>query len=102
MGRQERTPDFNRFDVFEIANKSPDTADTLLLDTYLTNEEAASSRVIRAYKPFPPHYHPTCDEYLYVLRGKGISWTGSPEQARSSNLAICCSSAKVWCVPFPR
>jgi mannose-6-phosphate isomerase-like protein (cupin superfamily) len=34
------------------------------------------------YKPFPPHYHPTCDEYLYVLRGKGIFWMGSPEQAR--------------------
>jgi mannose-6-phosphate isomerase-like protein (cupin superfamily) len=82
MGKKERTSDFSRFDVFEIAKKFPDTADTMLLDTYLTNEEAASSRVIRVYKPFPPHYHPTCDEYLYVLRGKGIFWMGSPEQAR--------------------
>jgi mannose-6-phosphate isomerase-like protein (cupin superfamily) len=81
MRKQERIPDFNRFDVFEIASKFPDTADTLLLDTYLTNEEAASSRIFRVYKPFPPHYHATCDEYLYVLCGKGIFWMGSPEQA---------------------
>jgi mannose-6-phosphate isomerase-like protein (cupin superfamily) len=81
MAKQEKTSDFNRFDVFEIAGKFPDAADTMLLDTYLTSEEAASSRVIRVYKPFPPHYHATCDEYLYVLRGKGIFWMGSPEQA---------------------
>lgn len=81
MGKQQGTSDFHRFDVFEIASKFPDAADTMLLDTYLTSEEAASSRVIRVYKPFPPHYHATCDEYLYVLRGKGIFWIGSPEQA---------------------
>jgi hypothetical protein len=40
MEEQERTPDFDRFDVFEIASKFPDTPDTLLFDTYLTNEEA--------------------------------------------------------------
>jgi mannose-6-phosphate isomerase-like protein (cupin superfamily) len=51
------------------------------LDTYLSNEEAASSRIFRVYKPFLPHYHATCDEYLYVLCGKGTFWMGSPEQA---------------------
>lgn len=70
---------FGRFDVYEIAKSFPPTADTLLLDTYLTNEEAASARVFRVYKETPPHYHATCDEYLYVLSGRGTFWMGSPE-----------------------
>ena len=51
----------------------------MLLDTYLTNEEAASSRVFRVYRPTPPHYHATCDEYLYVLSGRGTFWTETAE-----------------------
>jgi hypothetical protein len=102
MGEQERTADFNRFDVFEIASKFPDTADTMLLDTYLTNEEAASSRIIRVYKPFPPHYHPTCDESSTYFAAKGFSGWEALSRPVSSNLAICCSFAKVWCMPFPR
>jgi mannose-6-phosphate isomerase-like protein (cupin superfamily) len=70
---------FGRFDVHEIAKSFPPTADTLLLDTYLTNEEAASARIFRVYKETPPHYHATCDEYLYVLSGRGTFWMGSPE-----------------------
>ena len=70
---------FGRFDVNEIAKTFPPTADTLLLDTYLTNEEAASARIFRVYKETPPHYHATCDEYLYVLSGRGTFWMGSPE-----------------------
>jgi hypothetical protein len=38
---------FQRFRLDEIARSFPDTAETLLLDTYLTNEEAASARVFR-------------------------------------------------------
>jgi mannose-6-phosphate isomerase-like protein (cupin superfamily) len=52
----------------------PETATTLLVDHYLTNREAASARVFRAYKPTPPHYHATCDEYLYVFSGRGAFW----------------------------
>jgi mannose-6-phosphate isomerase-like protein (cupin superfamily) len=63
-----------RFDLREIARSFPPTADTLLLDTYLTNEAAASARVFRVYRPTPPHYHATCDEYLYVLSGRGTFW----------------------------
>ena len=70
---------FGRFDVYEIAKSFPQSADTLLLDTYLTNEEAASARIFRVYKETPPHYHATCDEYLYVLSGRGTFWMGSPE-----------------------
>lgn len=48
---------FGRFDVKKIADSFPPRADTLLLDTYLTNEEAASARIFRVYRPTPAHYH---------------------------------------------
>lgn len=63
-----------RFDVSAIANDLPETATTLLVDTYLTDRPAASCRVFRVYKPTPAHYHATCDEYLYVLSGRGTFW----------------------------
>ena len=65
-----------RFDVRAIAAALPATATTLLVDTYLTDREAASARVFRVYRPTPPHYHATCDEYLYVLSGRGTFWMG--------------------------
>jgi mannose-6-phosphate isomerase-like protein (cupin superfamily) len=67
---------FQRFRPQEIARSFPETAETLLLDTYLTNEEAASSRVFRVYRETPPHYHVGSDEYLYVLSGRGTFWMG--------------------------
>jgi mannose-6-phosphate isomerase-like protein (cupin superfamily) len=67
---------FQRFKLNEIAQAFPDTADTLLLDTYLTDEEAASARVFRVYRETPPHYHAGSDEYLYVLSGRGSFWMG--------------------------
>ncbi|TXM68806.1 cupin domain-containing protein [Methylobacterium sp. WL12] len=63
-----------RFDLRAIAAALPETAQTLLVDTYLTDHEAASARVFRVYRPTPPHYHATCDEYLYVLSGRGTFW----------------------------
>lgn len=68
-----------RFDIEEIMRSFPNSADTLLLDTYLTNEAAASARVFRVYRATPPHYHATCDEYLYVLSGRGTFWMERPE-----------------------
>lgn len=65
-----------RFDLRTIAAALPASADTLLVDTYLTNRAAASARVFRVYRPTPPHYHATCDEYLYVLSGRGTFWMG--------------------------
>lgn len=59
------------FDVAALAAALPDSAKTLLVDTYLTDREAASARVFRVYRPTPPHYHATCDEYLYCLSGQG-------------------------------
>jgi mannose-6-phosphate isomerase-like protein (cupin superfamily) len=65
-----------RFDLNQIARTFPDTAETLLLDTYLTDEEAASARVFRVYRETPAHYHNGSDEYLYVLSGRGTFWMG--------------------------
>ncbi|HEX4029422.1 MAG TPA: cupin domain-containing protein [Terracidiphilus sp.] len=65
---------FQRFKPHEIAKTFPDTADSMLLDTYLTNEADASARVFRVYRGTPPHYHAHSDEYLYVLSGRGTFW----------------------------
>lgn len=76
MERQTEQHPFRRFHLREIAESFPQTADTLLLDTYLTDEESASSRVFRVYRPTPPHYHAHSDEHLYVLSGRGTFWMG--------------------------
>ena len=76
----EKQP-FQRFKPNEIARSFPETADTLLLDAYLTDEEAASARVFRVYRETPPHYHAGSDEYLYVLSGKGTFWMGADSNA---------------------
>jgi mannose-6-phosphate isomerase-like protein (cupin superfamily) len=34
--------------------------------------------VFRVYRPTPPHYHATCDEYLYVFSGRGTFWMEDP------------------------
>jgi mannose-6-phosphate isomerase-like protein (cupin superfamily) len=72
----------HKFDIGEIAASLPATATTLLVDRYLTNRPAASARVFRVYRPTPPHYHATCDEYLYVVSGRGTFW-----MEEASNLA---------------
>jgi mannose-6-phosphate isomerase-like protein (cupin superfamily) len=69
-----------RFDLRAIAAALPATAQTLLVDTYLTDREAASARVFRVYRPTPPHYHATRDEYLYVLSGRGPFWMEDASQ----------------------
>jgi mannose-6-phosphate isomerase-like protein (cupin superfamily) len=68
--------DFQRFKPHEIARSFPETAETLLLDTYLTDETSASARVFRVYRETPAHYHAGSDEYLYVLSGRGTFWMG--------------------------
>lgn len=67
-----------RFHLPQIAAAFPESADTLLLDTYLTDEPSASSRVFRVYRATPPHYHANSDEHLYVLSGRGTFWMGDP------------------------
>ncbi len=67
------------FDVKKIAAQFPDTAETMLIDTRLTDEVHASSRVFRVYRPVPAHYHATCDEYLLVLSGRATFFLGDAE-----------------------
>jgi mannose-6-phosphate isomerase-like protein (cupin superfamily) len=61
---------FNFFDVKALISKFPDEASSTIVDTYLTDEPSASSRIFRVYYPIPPHYHATCEEHLYLLTGK--------------------------------
>ena len=74
-----------RFDIAAIAASLPATAETLLADHYLTDRPEASARVFRVYRPIPPHYHATCDEYLYAFSGRGSFWMG--EQATEAEFA---------------
>jgi len=71
-------PTYARFRPADIAARFPDSAATLLLDHYLTDEPSASSRVFRVYAPTPPHYHQHSDEFLYVVSGTGTFWMESP------------------------
>jgi mannose-6-phosphate isomerase-like protein (cupin superfamily) len=64
------------FDINKIAINFPATADTMLIDTRLTDEKHASSRVFRVYRPTPAHYHATCDEYLLVISGRATFFLG--------------------------
>jgi mannose-6-phosphate isomerase-like protein (cupin superfamily) len=64
------------FNLQKIARSFPDTASTMLIDTRLTDELHASSRVFRIYHPVPAHYHATCDEYLVVLSGRAKFFLG--------------------------
>ena len=63
-----------RFDVMKLAAELPDDAKSMLVDTYLTDRESASARIFRVLRPVPAHYHETCDEFLYVLTGRGSFW----------------------------
>ncbi len=64
------------FDIEKIAATFPATAQTMLIDTRLTDEHHASSRVFRVYRPTPAHYHATCDEYLFVISGRATFFLG--------------------------
>lgn len=64
------------FKLDEIVRSFPDSAETLLIDARLTDEDEASARVFRVYRPTPAHYHSNCDEYLLVLSGRGRFFMG--------------------------
>jgi len=65
---------YGHFNLPEIAREFPESAETLLLDRYLTDGPSASTRVFRVYRQTPPHYHANSDEHLYVLSGTGTFW----------------------------
>lgn len=65
------------FDILQLAERLPATSDTMLRDLRLVDREAASCRIFRTYRPVPPHFHVSCDEYLYVLQGRAMFQIGS-------------------------
>jgi len=69
------------FDIHAIARNFPGAAKTMLIDTRLTDEPEASSRVFRVYTDVPPHYHTTCDEYLFVVTGRAFFAMGDTAPA---------------------
>ena len=78
------------FDIPAIAASLPETAETMLVDTRLTDEPSASSRIFRAYHPVPRHYHATCDEYLYLLSGRTTFEVdyGEPRELRPGQMVF--------------
>ena len=63
-------------DLEAIVRRFPDSSETMLIDTRLTDEPEASCRVFRIYREVPAHYHATCDEYLLVISGRGTIFVG--------------------------
>lgn len=74
--KQSSVANSSLFDLGKIAANFPETADTMLIDTRLTDENHASARVFRVYRPAPAHYHATCDEYLMVISGRATFFLG--------------------------
>ena len=81
MSKPDVPPDHGRFDTNEIAAGLPQTAETLLVDHYMTDGETASTRVFRVYRGTPPHHQAKSDEHLIVLSGRGTFWMGDPAHA---------------------
>ncbi len=70
------------FALHEIAATFPDESSTLLLDRYLVRNATASARVFRVYRGTPAHFHEFCEEFLYVLSGRGTFWIGDSADTR--------------------
>ena len=84
-----------------LAAALPATATTMLADAYLTDRDAASARIFRVYRPVPAHFHQTCDEYLYVVSGRGAFWIGDEADKRdfAPGQLICFDRETVHAIP---
>ena len=93
--------DQRRFDIRAIASDLPEHADTMLADTYLTDRPSSSARIFRVYRPVPAHFHQTCDEYLYVVSGRGAFWIGDEADKRdfAPGQLICFDRETVHAIP---
>jgi mannose-6-phosphate isomerase-like protein (cupin superfamily) len=60
------------YDVAAEVARLPETAETMLVDRYLVDQQSQSVRVFRIYRDLPLHFHRECDENLYVLSGRGV------------------------------
>ena len=64
------------FEIPQLAATLPAVSRTMLRDLRLVDRDAASCRIFRTYRPVPPHFHVSCDEYLYVLQGRALFQIG--------------------------
>jgi mannose-6-phosphate isomerase-like protein (cupin superfamily) len=88
------------FDVFEEISLLPDTAETMLVDKYFIDKDAASARIFRIYRELPLHYHNDCDENLYVVSGRGTFHLDGKEYEARPGMFLCFEKKKVH--GFPR
>ena len=93
--------DRRRFDIHALAADLPARAETMLADIYLTDRASSSARIFRVYRPVPAHFHRTCDEYLYVVSGRGTFWIGDEagEQDFEPGQLICFDRGSVHAIP---
>ena len=92
---------FQRFRVNEVARSFPDTAETLLLDTYLTDEEAASARVFRVIARHRRIITQVPTSISMSYREKAHSGWETPRTEPSSLRATCSSSSAALCTLYP-
>ena len=97
----DSTSDGGRFDIRALASELPERADTMLADIYLRDCPASSARIFRVYKPVPPHFHRSCDEYLYVVSGRGSFWMGAAETIAecAPGQLICFARETIHAIP---
>ena len=90
-----------RFDIMALAATLPETSKTMLADIYLADRETASCRIFRVYRPVPAHFHETCDEFLYILSGRGRFWMGdaSDEAEFGPGQLLVFERKTVHCIP---
>ena len=90
-----------RYVVRERAAELPSQADTMLADVYLRDCPDSSARLFRVYKPVPAHFHRSCDEYLYVVSGRGLFWMGDAAEAAecAPGQLICFARDVVHAIP---
>ena len=90
-----------RFDIRAIADDLPEQAETMLADIYLRDCPSSSARIFRVYKPVPAHLHRTCDEYLYVVCGRGTFWMGEADSVAecAPGQLICFARETVHAIP---
>lgn len=87
------------FDVFAELAQLPETAETMLADTYFVDKPSASSRIFRVYRELPLHYHTECDENLYVIQGRGTFHLDGAEYEARPGMFLCFEKGKVHGIP---
>jgi quercetin dioxygenase-like cupin family protein len=77
-------------DIDDMMARFPDSAETLIVDAYLSDQPHASIRLFRLYGELPAHHHTSCDELLFLLRGSVEFTLGAepPRLLRAGQLVI--------------